>query len=90
MAYCQSKSFQRLYGVLILMKAKTFTHINVAPDGTFTDGRPGQVEVEPKLIVNRDWLWVSIVTGLREDNTVHGITMQFETLEELENALKNG
>ena len=88
-AHSQSKSFKRQHGVLIrLMKAKAFTHKNVGEDGTFTDGNPGAVKVNPDVIVNRGELWAMVTTGRRDDGTVKGITMFFDSLEEMEELLR--
>ena len=69
------------------MKAKAFTHRNVGEDGTFTDGNPGAVKVNPDVIVNRGELWAMVTTGRRDDGTVKGITMLFDSLEEMEGLL---
>jgi hypothetical protein len=88
MAHCQGKSFQRLDGVLILMKAQAFTHKNVDKNGTFRNGRKGQVEVDPTVFVDRDNLSATMTTGRLTDGTVHGIAMFFDSVEEMEEALK--
>ena len=78
-----------------MRKVTFWQHEDVKPDGTFGDPALGSVEKFPMWRSSRepysrtpsleaDGHWVSVSTGRLPDGTVTGITVYFESIEELE------